>query len=273
MITRGGAALWYEGLAARSCDIFDLMSGDEYRRDNETRWKTAHGSQKQQRMSEVDERVLGLAARQLAVGTHATLHPKTMYKTLNLYWTGVLGLQWYESFTRFAPMRAPVTDIRRQLPDDYYVVKFYFRPSFPDTAENRGFVAAWLRTLSRIKPVVVLTTGVQLDDHVECDAAVNDARVITLNLSDRAATNLAVQSEVIAGSSGFFGTYGGLCYLPMYYNVPAWGFVSDEDQVLPLHQTAALHASSVLRREYGYSRARLRVLHTDDAAAFAHEAR
>jgi hypothetical protein len=265
VVSRGGASLWYEGLALHGCDILDLMPLDDYNARNERRWKSMHGSQKQKRRTPVDHDVLESSLKQLRIQEHAGFHPKLMFKTLNFYWRGILGLEWYDSLTRFAPLSVPDLGIRDRLPPDYFAVKFYFRPSFPDTTENRAFIGSLIRYLRQFKPVVVMESGVQYDEHAEYRAEGGDNGVVRLDLSTRPAANLALQSEVIARSAGFFGTYGGLAYLPMHFNVPSTCFVSDDEKVFLLHRTAAERACSIFRRQHGYTNARIHVLDTAEA--------
>jgi hypothetical protein len=254
-------------LASTSIDLFDLMSVGDFKAANHERWTAMHGSQKQKRMTPVDERMLAAARDRLELADAAVLHPELMYKHLNYYWRGVIGLGWYESLTAGAPLSLPDLGVRQQLPDDYFAAKFYFRPSFPDTADNRQFIAAFVRSLARIKPVVLIETGIDADDHAEYipGDVLDDDRVRRLRLGDSPARNLALQSEVIGRSSAFFGTYGGMTYLPMQFDVPSFGIVSDEEHVWPLHATAASQACAVLRRDHGHRRATFTVLTTAEA--------
>lgn len=265
-VSRGGAAIWYDGLATRSVDLFDLMTPEAFKRANAERWTTLHGSQKQKRLTEVDEQMLAAVRARLGVGSGASLHPELMYKHLNYFWRGIAGLEWYASLTAFAPMAVPDLGIRAQLPADYFAVKFYFRPSFPDTPENRHFVVSLVDALACIRPVVVIETGLDVDDHVEfVPPGIDGDRVHRVRLPGTPARNLAIQTEILARSAGYFGTYGGLSYLPMYFDVPSVGLVSEPDHVSPLHAVAAAHACGVLRQRHGHHRATLQVLTTTDA--------
>ena len=53
---------------------------------------------------------------------------------------------------------------------DYVAMRFYFRPSFPDTEANRNFV--WQGGQARLGrvPLVLLNTGLSIDDHIDCPA-------------------------------------------------------------------------------------------------------
>src|SRR4029450_14099609 len=52
-------------------------------------------------------------------------------------------------------------------PADYVAVKLYFSDSFPDEAPTRELARAVLAGLAEETDVVVLTSGTQLDEHLE----------------------------------------------------------------------------------------------------------
>jgi hypothetical protein len=120
------------------------------------------------------------------------------------------------------------------LPSEYVAVRFYFRPSFPDTPDNRRFAADIIRTISREIPVVLLNTGLSLDDHEDIDLSDCEGvhRVSHLMTPHR---NLAVQTRVIANARAFVGTYGGLAYVAPCYGVPSVGIYSNESELIPAH--------------------------------------
>ena len=256
-LTRGGASVWYAGLADHGIEIFDLVSPSDFKSMNERRWQLANGGQKQKHISEIDRSILDLAHEK--TGRELKLfHPKEMYQNAKYFWNGTLGLKWLEEITDYAPFKALPRPEGISLPADYYCVKFYFNASFPETAENKTFCAGLIRRLSKEKPVVLLTTALDVDDHRELDAE-GEHDTIRVNVSGDPSNNLAVQTAILANSAGFFGTYGGFSYLPMFYNVPSTAFVSDVSLTMPLHHTAALHASTQLRFKHGYTRSYFRL--------------
>jgi hypothetical protein len=113
-------------------------------------------------------------------------------------------------------------------------VRFYFRPSFPDTPENRRFAADAVRALSRETAVVLLNTGISVDDHedLQVPGGMGVYRVDHLMTPER---NLEVQTEIISRARAFVGTYGGLAYLAPYYGVPSIGFYANETELVPVH--------------------------------------
>ena len=86
----------------------------------------------------------------------------------------------------------------------------------------------------RSKPVVLLNTGLSLDDHEDFhpETGMGIHSIEHLMTPSR---NLAVQSAVIAGARMFVGTYGGLSYLGPFYGVPAIALFSNEAELVATH--------------------------------------
>ncbi len=145
-MSRGGAGLWYRHLTSEYVDVFSLFSLDEYRQANEARWDKA-GHQKQYRIEQMDHDIVERAKSTLGLQQVELLHPSLMYRLLRFYWfekAGVGLLKHHTDYRRLAPVeRSPRL---KDLPDEYVAVRFYFRPSFPDTPENRRFAADVIRT-------------------------------------------------------------------------------------------------------------------------------
>ncbi len=83
-------------------------------------------------------------------------------------------------------------------------------------------------------PVVLLSTSVQLDEHVDFKTTghsglhVVDAHTVPQK-------NLELQSRLICGARGFIGTYGGFSYLAPFYGVPSVSFFSKRYGFEPHH--------------------------------------
>ncbi len=103
--------------------------------------------------------------------------------------------------------------------------KFYFSEAFPATEENRAFAADLLRRTSEQVPVVLLSTGVRIDDHSDFRAAAG-SNVHVVDTYDVPQKNLERQTEIIRGARGFIGTYGGFSYLAPFYGVRSVSFFS-----------------------------------------------
>ena len=100
--------------------------------------------------------------------------------------------------------------------------------------ENRRIAADIIRSLSRELPVVLLNTGLNIDDHHDVDVASGKGvyRVDHLMTPER---NLEIQTRVISHARALVGTYGGLTYLGPCYGVPSIGFYSNESELIPAH--------------------------------------
>jgi hypothetical protein len=158
-----------------------------------------------------------------------------MYRLLRYYWYEKSAISLLRKHAVYRKMPAiDVASIRTTLPKDYVAVRFYFRPSFPDTPENRALVGRFIRTLARRTPVVLLNPGLSLDDHEDFDPGTG----MGVHKIDHLMTptqNLEVQSAVIANARAFVGTYGGLAYLGPFYGVPSIGLFSNEEELVATH--------------------------------------
>jgi hypothetical protein len=247
VVSRGGTRSWYEGICDDYVDIFEHIPVGEFRELTEARWASA-GGQKQGHTTRWEEIVLRRLAP--AIGPRnsgAVLHPAFMYQAFREYWLARGPIETVLSRVRFDRFPIPPADgIERDLPaGGYAAVKFYFRPSFPDTLANRRFVESIVRSLAARRPVVLLNTGLEVDEHVEYEPGL-------VHEVHRAASraegvdNLAVQTAILARASTFVGTYGGLSYLASALGVPAVGFWSQPDAVKPEHLQMGWRASQSL---------------------------
>jgi glycosyltransferase involved in cell wall biosynthesis len=234
VVSRGGAHAWYRDLAAHHEDIFDLMSVKQFRKRNEARWNDG-GNQKQMAPGAFDEHIIKLVKERRGLTEVNLLHPAIMYRLFRYYWYEKGAISLLHKHTVYRPM--PTLDgdeLARTLPREYIAVRFYFRPSFPDTAENRALVGRLIRTLAERTPVVLLNTGLSVDDHEDFDPGTG----MGIHCIDHLMTptrNLEVQSAVIAGARAFVGTYGGLSYLGPFYGVPSIALFSNEAELVATH--------------------------------------
>lgn len=241
VLSRGGAESWYRELCGHYIDVFDFFSLEEFRARNEQRWSEA-GSQKQMAVNGFDQELIELVKRKLQLREADLLHPAMMYNLFKFYWQdrGSYGLlQRHTCYSRFPNVRKE--GLLAELPAEYVAVRFYFRPSFPDTEENRLFVLQLVRRLAERIPVVVLNTGLALDDHPDCHLS-GAQRMYWVEQLMTARNNLEIQTRVIARARAFFGTYGGLSYLAPFCGVPSIAFSSDERYFLPQHLEVAHRA-------------------------------
>ena len=118
------------------------------------------------------------------------------------------------------------------LPRDYVAVKAYFNECLRATPETQGFLRRTIEQLADAIDVVLLSTGLSVDDHEEW--ATRHERVHQVEHLLRPEDNLAVQTRIIAGARGLVATYGGFSYLGPFLGVPALTFYEIE-QTVPIH--------------------------------------
>jgi hypothetical protein len=233
-VSRGGVASWYAGLCDRYVDLFDLYGIDEYRAANEARWRDA-GNQKQYEIGEADQLIAKRAADRLGIRVEATLHPSVMYRLLRFFWYEKAAVSLLQKHTRFQPLAKPLLPPDRWgLPARYTAVRFYFRPSFPETEANRELVETVVRRLAADRPVVLMNTGLRLDDHDDVEVGTGGG-VYRIDHALTARDNLEVQTAIVAGAEAFVGTYGGLSYLGPYLGVPTVGLYSHAPELVAAH--------------------------------------
>jgi hypothetical protein len=232
VLTRGGAAIWYRGLANRSIDILELMSTDEFRRLNERRIEDADGLQKHVEVSELDREILRRLAAKEGLGEGcARIHPSLMYNLYKHMWRRNQPVKYLLRQAEFRRLEPPPCrpEVACRLPPRYYVAKFYFSNCFRDAPETRRFIAEFLAGLSRRLPVVLLSTGIKVDDHSEWSPeGGGDGSILTISDLMTPATNLEVQTSVVARADAFVGTYGGFSYLAPFLGVTSTALVTEE---------------------------------------------
>lgn len=236
-VSRGGTASWYQGIASRYVEVLDHATARELSD------RVADGVLKQRDISDFDRRLVRHAAQSLGLGAEVSvLHPSLMFRWFAPFWSGKETLGFAERHTRYTRVTPPAVTLPVQLPDEYVAVKLYAARSLPDGPAVRTQLRALVDGLSEWLPVVQLETGLGLDDHADYDLRTNE-RVISLSGKLDARTNLAVQTQVIAGAQMFVGTCGGLAWLAPLLGVATVPLLTDASF---LH--AHLHLA---RRVYG----------------------
>jgi hypothetical protein len=221
VLTRGGAATWYSEIATRSHDVLAFLGEQEYRARNASRQQQL-GEQKQVAIAAFDDELLA-QARDSEGRDLAMLHPSLMYYLFAPYWWGHAPLDLVRQYTDFSRLPPPRLDI--ELPQHYTAAKFYFNDCFTSAPAHRAFVDRTLAAAGAEGPVISLSTGLSLDDHAPCEPDIAAMQGIRHLLSP--ATNLLVQSAVVARARRFVGTYGGFAYLAPFYGVPTLSYYTD----------------------------------------------
>lgn len=239
-LTRGGAgAAFYGDIANRHVDVFDLMDHEQFREALHARW-AERGGQKQSEWTRLDKDLLSILEIALDLGKYEVVHPSAMYRLFNSLWRDRMPMAMFRERTIYRPMTPPPLppELVDRLPSRYAAVRFYYRPSFPDLPKNREFIASLLTHVADDMPIVALSTGLQFDDHEE-HSLHGDGRLIAVDDVMTPTNNLAVQAAIVARASTFYGTYGGLAYLPPYYRVPSYTFFSEPEHLVDVHGTVA----------------------------------
>ena len=228
VMTRGGAALWYRDFADGELDILGLMPPERYLPALEARRARA-GDLKQLRVDPFDRKLVALAEQRL--GRLTAVHPGLMYERLRGLWFKDVPLdqlwprlEYRQLAVQPDPTLAPA--------EDYVAVKLYFNECLSPTAENRAFFRRTVERLAEETDVVLLSTGLLVDDHEEWTTV--HPRVHAVEDRLRPEDNLAVQTRLIAGARGLVATYGGFSYLGPLLGVPTVTF-HEIEQTVPLH--------------------------------------
>lgn len=264
IISRGGAAPWYAGLGSAYHDVFDFLDADEFRHRNEARAAEQGGELKQWRVSSFDHEIIRRVRQHRRAPTARVLHPSLMFRLFEPFWRQLVTVRHVERHTRHAPLPPPaLTSPQLGLPARYVAAKFYFNAAFPNTEPNRAFVNALVADLARRHEVVMLTTGLHLDDHAEYQPPPQAGLHTAGELISDARTNLTAQTAIVAGATAFVGNYGGFAYLAPSYGVTSLCFYSDP---VPGHPFPGLdqHLELARRRLNTVSSASFVCLHTRD---------
>jgi hypothetical protein len=242
IVSRGGTALWYQGLSGRYLDIFEFIDPRRFATSSEKRWYSEQ-RQKQFVPRGDDENLIAWARKQAGAREGQVLHPSLMYRLFAPVFQGLRPLETMLKRVRYEALsKPPLPATLMALPKKYVAVRFYFRPSFPDTTQNRAFVKKLVGRIAKHTPVVLLNTGLKIDDHPDCPVD----GVVSLEGHVCAVNNLDTQSRVIANALGFVGTYGGLSYLAPFLGVPSVAFHSDNRSLKPVHLEAVRAACAVI---------------------------
>lgn len=240
VVSRGGVEHWYEGLASRYVDLFDILSPGELAARNEARQtREEGGGRKQSRRGELDDWLLQ-QARLDSQAPAAVLHPSLMFRLFRDVWQGNLALDFLLTRTHFARIPAPPRPVAAGLPAEYVAAKFYTGNALPHTAENLDALRSIVRNVARRMPVVVLETGLAVDEHRDYEFD-EIPGVISAREWMTPRTNLGVQSALVAHARYFLGTCGGLAWLAPFMGVPTVA-VYDDDALLRPHLTTVRQA-------------------------------
>jgi hypothetical protein len=225
-VSRGGAGAWYSDICARTVDMFEFFDPSELRQLME-RAEAESGTVKQLHVRDFDRQLLDRVRDRLGIDAAHVLHPATMHRLFAPVWLRRRPVGFIERRVDFKPLPQPVGQLPPNLPRDYVVVKAYFSLCFPETPENRAWLSQLIGTLARHVDVVMLTTGIAVDDHAEFERLDDHPRVFDATEHMTPQNNLEVQSRIVAGARAMFATYGGFSYLGPFLGIPSYAFYSE----------------------------------------------
>jgi len=223
-VSRGGAASWYEGIAATYLDAFELMSPGEFAA--QARAQAAdRGTSKQHAPSPFDRDLVSRAEERLGSAARE-VHPSLMFRLLRAFWAGQESMSFLERHTRIERVRPPHAADLSSLPREYIAVKLYAARSLPADAGMRATLRALVSNIASRVPVVLLDTDVRVDEHEDFafDGLPNTYNARSLMTP---ATNLAVQTQIIGGARAFVGTCGSLAWLAPMLGVDTLALFAD----------------------------------------------
>ncbi len=215
VLSRGGAGAWYSDVAAHDVDVLDLLEPDEFVAALLDRRRRAREA-KQFFSDPLDERLTRLALER--VPGAAQVHPLLMYSRMRFVLEGLQAPAAATSIGDYRRLPPPDGPLPEGCPREYVAVKLYFTDPFPEDGESRELATRMLEQVAAERDVVVLTSGVQLDEHREWVPSGRRIHDSTGWVTPR--DNLAVQTRLVAGAEAFVCVYGGFSYLGPMLGVP-----------------------------------------------------
>ncbi len=252
-VSRGGVGSWYAGIADRYAEVWDDVTPDAF-----AARITERGTVKQMGASAFDTEIVDAVTARLNLTGATVVHPSLMYRLFSLFWSGHRPTSFVDSHTRFERIGAPAVVPTPGLPDDYVAVKFYAARSMPDTPAVRDVLRRHVAQLAGERPVVMLDTGLVLDEHADYQLADFNG-VISARPWMTPANNLGVQTQIIARARAFVGTCGSLAWLAPMLGVNTSALFLDP-KWLHAHLGVALRAAHRVGGGH-FAAADLRALH------------
>jgi hypothetical protein len=205
-----------------------LAAGNAARQESEE-----GGGRKQSSFGAFDRDLL------VRVGASAdgVLHPSLMFRLFREVWHGNLPLDVLWTHTAYEQLPRPPRPDVPSLPSRYVAAKLYTGPALPDTAPTRARLRALVAAAARTTPVVVLDTGLAIDDHADYLFA-GIPNVVSAREWMTPRTNLGVQMAVLAHADYFLGTCGGLAWVAPLMGVSTVA-VYEDDRFLAPHLLVA----------------------------------
>jgi hypothetical protein len=246
VLTRGGAAAWYADITPHRAEIFDYVTPDRFMAYNATRVEAPGGTIKQFDMDVFERDLVERARADWGVRRVQVLHPSLMYRLFRQFWAGNRALSFLDEHTMYRVLSPPDDASTRaiDLPGEYVAMKFYTAQSLQSTPHTREMLRALIGAVAERYPVVLLDTGLVLDEHDDY-AFSQGQRVMSAREWMAPRNNLAIQTRIIAGARAFVGTCGGVAWLAPMLGVDTTAVMTD-DKALTVHLQVARRVTRVL---------------------------
>jgi hypothetical protein len=226
VVSRGGVDSWYSDITSRYVEIFDLIEPSEFSAALARRVHST-GTSKQVFEGELDQRLIDQVCQDSEAAGARVLHPSVLYQLFAQFWSGHQSMAFLERHLRHKRLNSPDLDRDRLgLPERYVAVKCHTARSLRDAPTTRRLVSQFVSAVATRTPVVLLETGLTLDEHEDFPFETTP-RIVRLRDRLDARTNLAVQTAIIAGATSYVGTCGGLAWAAPMLAVDTTALVSD----------------------------------------------
>jgi hypothetical protein len=190
------------------------------------------GGRKQSAMGAFDAAILDVVGLPASNGERSVLHPSLLFRLFRNVWHGSLPLDWLWSHTDYERLTPPSRPTIAGLPKEYIAAKLYTGTALPDSAAHREALRALVRQAADVAPLILLDTGLPIDEHEDYLLA-DIPGVISAREWMDARTNLGMQDAIAANAQLFLGTCGGLAWLVPFYGVPTVAVYADDRQLSP----------------------------------------
>jgi hypothetical protein len=232
IVSRGGSREWYADFAGNYAEIFDLMTPEALRIGNDARRHEAEGGgRKQTAASAFDQDLLRQVGDVGSLADPVVCHPSLMFRLFRYVWHDTLPFDYFWTHTRYRLLTA-TAPLPPDLPDDFSVAKFYTGAALPLDASTRTRLRDLVAREAAVRPVVLLDTGVAVDEHE--DYLFDDLpNVISARRWMTPASNLAVQSALIARAHLFLTTCGGLAWLGPFLGTTTVAVYAEDRLLVP----------------------------------------
>lgn len=219
-VTRGGAGVWYN--VGHTVELYDYAPPGDFRLSALAAQRD-QASIKQLGLTTWEKKLLALIAERLGVRRYHVLHPSMMYRTLDPWWgPQTMGMGEAMQHLRMTQIPTPLAPIGLALPEQFVVVRWYQRATWPLREDLLDWTHAMVREIAKLMPVVILRASAYYDDHVDFPAPTGDN--ITVVQAEPWRENLAVQSAVLKRAKAYIGTWGGMAQLAVRLGVPTAAF-------------------------------------------------